>query len=340
MKKMSFYSVVAIIFVAAAFTSCKEDEDRQPPLSYTVDALPDGILGIAYSQNIGTAVGAEDISYAVTESSLPAGLSLSTAGMLTGTPTVAADNATFSVTASAKGYAAATEQFSITIFPVRSGLYLNYGENNEEFINLDEGNIVKEAFYYLTMSSLVGAYYTLALTADVSCGRTVLENPNVNLTIIGIGSRRTIKFTEDTDDSMMFWIKDGSLTLGNNITLRGKGNGANMVFVGSLVSAGSLTMLEGSEITGHTSILPHGSVLIQGENSNFTMEGGAITGNRSTGSFISVPGIGGVVVQLGATFIMNGGSITGNNPADVFIDPSPPSANFIHNGGDIGKLYP
>jgi len=80
-----------------------------PVLLYTSTALPDGKEGQSYSANIGTAKFPEDaipvtINYSVTAGSLPAGLTLSAAGLLSGTPAVgSAGTKTFTVQASANG---------------------------------------------------------------------------------------------------------------------------------------------------------------------------------------------------------------------------------------------
>ncbi|MCX6858548.1 MAG: putative Ig domain-containing protein, partial [Verrucomicrobia bacterium] len=58
-----------------------------PVLTLTPATLPDGLVGSAYSQSISTTGGIAPYSYAVTSGTLPAGLTLSSAGLLSGTPT-------------------------------------------------------------------------------------------------------------------------------------------------------------------------------------------------------------------------------------------------------------
>ena len=71
-------------------------------LSYTASTIPDGKTGEPYQQNLGTATGMDTIVYAVKEGTqLPAGLSLSEDGMLSGIPTEAGENFAFTVMASA-----------------------------------------------------------------------------------------------------------------------------------------------------------------------------------------------------------------------------------------------
>jgi hypothetical protein len=67
--------------------------------------LPGAVAGAAYSQSLTAAGGTSPYTFAVTAGSLPAGLSLSTSGSLSGAPSAAGTN-TFTVTATdSKGYA-------------------------------------------------------------------------------------------------------------------------------------------------------------------------------------------------------------------------------------------
>ncbi|HEV2083091.1 MAG TPA: IPT/TIG domain-containing protein [Brevundimonas sp.] len=90
-----------------------------PTITLTPTTVPDATAGIAYSQTLTASGGAAPYAYAVTAGALPAGLSLSTGGVLSGTPT-AGGAFTFSVTAtdSSTGGAApftATRVYSLTV---------------------------------------------------------------------------------------------------------------------------------------------------------------------------------------------------------------------------------
>ena len=184
--------------------------------------------------------------------------------------------------------------------------------------------------------------YTLLIDADVNAGEQTLNVANVKLTIIGIGEERTI----GPDLGNLFKI-DGagaSLTLGQNITLRGIATGNRfLVYVGD----GSLTMLAGSKITGHTTTggWVSAGVVIDGATSSFTMHGGEITGNHAGDNFIA-NNTGGVWVGNSATFTMTGGSITGNTRGDsneamdVYLFGTEATANASKTGGTIGVSIP
>lgn len=75
-------------------------------LTITPTELPAGIQGVAYTQQLTASGGVAPYSYAVTEGNLPAGLTLSAAGLLSGTPTGSGEASfTLTVTDSTEGTA-------------------------------------------------------------------------------------------------------------------------------------------------------------------------------------------------------------------------------------------
>jgi hypothetical protein len=164
--------------------------------------------------------------------------------------------------------------------------------------------------------------FTLAIGEDVNSGQNILNQPNTDLTIIGIGGMRRIQFSTEVDNERLFYL-DGdtiSLTLGNNITLAGRsGSTVDLVRV---MNAARLYMKEGSKITEH-STTSWGAVEIR-NGSVFTMSGGTITGNTSTATGTNVPS-GVFVTSASSRFYMTGGSISGNHrgggavPSDVSV---------------------
>ena len=82
--------------------------------SITTSALPNGVAGVAYSQALAASGGTPPYSWSISTGSLPAGLALSTAGAITGTPS-AGGAFTFTVQLSDSLSVTATKQFSITV---------------------------------------------------------------------------------------------------------------------------------------------------------------------------------------------------------------------------------
>jgi hypothetical protein len=78
--------------------------------------LPTGTLGAAYSQALTTSGAALPTTWAVTTGALPAGLSLSSAGVLSGTP-AAVGTSTFTAGVTDSAMAFSSQTFSLTILP-------------------------------------------------------------------------------------------------------------------------------------------------------------------------------------------------------------------------------
>jgi hypothetical protein len=68
--------------VCTAGTAC-------PTITLSPSTLPNGTVGVAYSQTITGSGGTAPYTFAVTTGTLPAGLTLTAAGVLSGTPTTA-----------------------------------------------------------------------------------------------------------------------------------------------------------------------------------------------------------------------------------------------------------
>ncbi len=86
----------------------------QAPLAVSTASLPDGTVGTAYSQTLSASGGTAPYTWAVASGTLPAGLNLSSAGVLSGTPTAAA-NSSFSVSATDAATPAATTTKALTL---------------------------------------------------------------------------------------------------------------------------------------------------------------------------------------------------------------------------------
>jgi len=84
------------------------------PVKINTTSLPNGQVGIAYSQNLAASGGTPPYTWSITTGTLPAGLSLSSAGQISGTPS-ATGNANFTVKATDSNSASATQALSINI---------------------------------------------------------------------------------------------------------------------------------------------------------------------------------------------------------------------------------
>jgi hypothetical protein len=178
--------------------------------------------------------------------------------------------------------------------------------------------------------------YTMLVGANISSATFAVPEGN-DLTLIGLGSARTIQYNGEANANLFSIAENASLTLGQNITLKGIDNGTDNLV---LVNAGAnLTMKAGSKITGHTltgSSSVTSTVRVSG---TFIMEGGEISGNLHKMGTSGQNDKGGGISIYGA-FVMSGGTVSGNTsmsstdaersiPSDINV---PIGGTFIMSG--------
>ena len=140
--------------------------------------------------------------------------------------------------------------------------------------------------------------YTLLIDSDADVtARQDIYADNFNLYIQGIGGMKTINAPSG---GLMFRMSDGSnkrLTIGNNITLKGKTGGTTSYMILNYV--GTLTLTGNAKITGHTTSSNMGTVYMStatGGDPILIMEDNAeISGNSSTDTVVNATG--GVVLS-------------------------------------------
>ena len=177
-------------------------------------------------------------------------------------------------------------------------------------------NDIAASFTYVNANSYSGEVYTLLIGANVTLAEQTLSAANAKLAIIGIGAERIILQNTSTTIPSLFTINGNNatnLTLGKNITING---GDVFLYPQHMVHVkrGSLTMLDGSKLSGFSAYVNGNSstIFVEGLNSIFKMEGGEICENLPNGGR-SYRETAGVSVSSSGTFEMSGGSITGNN---------------------------
>ena len=188
------------------------------------------------------------------------------------------------------------------------------GTLNSPTIGITNFNTIAEAVNYIRDNPSSDRYFLLLNQNFTSQEILDFSTPYMYLTIIGIGSERTI---QPANDSYLFQLNANGvrLTLGQNITLLGRSGGSDSLV---LVQNGYLEMRDGSKITGHITSNANGAMQVTGNGAYFYMSGGEITGNHSTA--LGTAASGGVRIMDGASLYMLGGSITGNTRGN------PPSA--------------
>ena len=94
-----------------------------PTIAITPATLPDGVAGAPYSQTLSASGGTGSTCWAITDGALPPGLSLSTSGVISGTPTTTVASA-FTVTATDLRGCTGNRTISLTTFgsPIASSI--------------------------------------------------------------------------------------------------------------------------------------------------------------------------------------------------------------------------
>jgi len=136
-KARLVWLAAGMLVFSAAFIGCGGGGDSSspppPPVIDTASPLPSGTVGTAYSQTFAASSGTPPYSWSVTSGTLPAGLTLSTAGILSGTPTTVVDNSSFMVQVS--GGDNTTKSFSLT---VNAGPKMIRLEGGKQLVLLDD----------------------------------------------------------------------------------------------------------------------------------------------------------------------------------------------------------
>ena len=104
----------------------------EPPASPTItssSALPSGMVGSAYSQTLTASGGIAPYVWSIASGALPSGLSLTSGGLISGTPD-AATNASFVVQVTGNDSLFSTNRFSLTINPVPTANDSTYAFTN------------------------------------------------------------------------------------------------------------------------------------------------------------------------------------------------------------------
>ena len=222
---------------------------------------------------------------------------------------------------------------ALNIDTMPTGLYLGTLEtiNPETRITTVAANDFNAA---ITRANSVAGDYVLLISQNVNSTNHTLNTGNVRLTIIGQGQERTVQYNGSANQWLLWLNANGvQLTLGQNITLRGIPNGNTNLVATGVNAAATLTMLDGSKITGHTS--DRAAVGLYNANSIFIMEGGEITGNHSSDTLNNATSSGGVYIESYAhNIIIKGGRIAGNTAMRRF-NTTPGSTSNQSRPSDI-----
>ncbi|MBO2011797.1 Ig-like domain-containing protein [Hymenobacter negativus] len=283
-----------------------------PTITVAPATLPNGTQATAYSQTLTASGGTAPYTFAITAGALPAGLSLTTAGTLSGTPT---GNGTFTFTVTATDASAASGPFSgsraytLTIAaPVVTAVTWNGTTSTNWF---DATN--------WTPNQVPDATIDVTIPNSTIRFPFIVANSPANARNLSIAANASLTMTTNT------------LILAANLTNNGSFNGFSGSNGGTLVMGGSaLGQVNGSGVNRFWSLTvgPNG---VQLNNSNVTSVRRvlALNGNFTTNGnpFTLISDAAGT-----AMVVNNGGAVVnGNTTVQRYIDPSlNPNLGYRH----------
>src|SRR5205814_1883555 len=91
-------------------------KDTSSPVLTSTGELPNAVIGVPYSQQLNTIFGTAPVAFSVSNGSLPAGLSLSPGGLISGTPT-AIGTSQFTILATDANSSSTEELDSLRVLP-------------------------------------------------------------------------------------------------------------------------------------------------------------------------------------------------------------------------------
>jgi hypothetical protein len=115
--KSTGFRLLLGLLISGLFVACGGGGSNPPanPLSVTTTSLSPGQTAVAYSATLSATGGTAPYSWSVKSGSLPAGLSLSTAGAISGTPTAAGASSFVAQVTDSKSSAASSGNLSVAI---------------------------------------------------------------------------------------------------------------------------------------------------------------------------------------------------------------------------------
>lgn len=276
-----------------------------PTLTVTPGTLPGGTAGVAYNQTLGQTGALGAPSFALTAGGLPSGLTLSLAGVISGTPT-ATGTFNFTVTVSDASGCSGSQPYSITIVcPTNGASFASVPAlcDNGPMYTLIEGSPAGGMYSGIGVSGgmfdpAVGTQtVTYTLTDVYGCTQTATTTITVNTApAVTLSS-----FTAVCDNA-------GSQTLSG-------GSPAGGTYSGTNVSAGMFDPSAGSQVIDYTYVDANGC-------SNMASTTFPVNTSPSV-TFSALPAVcdnAGMVTLTGGS--PAGGTYSGTNVSGGMFDPS------------------
>ncbi len=277
-----------------------------PPIVTTTNRLPSGTVGVSYNVALAASGGMTPYAWSLFSGSLPAGLSLSGAGVIGGSPSVAT-NASFTVQVAGNDGQSSTSNFSLTINPtlppvtnIISGVTTNYGGaymvgTNGPYSVL----IVTNAGVLKSGSGIIGNSAASSNNYALVTGAGSVWSNSASLSIGSTGSFNQLSIGEAgrVINGSAYIGYDG--TAGNNsVLVTGAGSvwsNKGSVYVGYSGSSNSLTIASGGQVVGtndsyvgYTNRAANNSVLVTDPGSVWSNNGDVYVGYNGIGNSLTI----------------------------------------------------
>jgi hypothetical protein len=175
-------------------------------LSIGTSTLPDGIVGVAYTTQLMAAGGTQPYGWSIQSGSLPAGLTLSAGGVLSGTPTAAGvSTATFKVVDSAGAPLTATAPLAVRINP--APLVINTTSVANGTVAVAYGGAT------LSVSGGIAPYSWTVVAGSLPTGLTLASNGTLSGTPTAAGSTSVTIQASDAQSPAATATRSFSLTI-------------------------------------------------------------------------------------------------------------------------------
>jgi uncharacterized repeat protein (TIGR01451 family) len=330
------------------------------PLEITTTSLPGGVVGSPYSATLMATGGTTPYAWRVNTGALPPGLSLSSVGGISGTPTTSGsypfevavtdssspvETATAELTMTVTGVAAAA---ALSITKTHSGNFTQGQANATYTVTVSDGANSAPTSGTVTVTDTIPSGMTLASMAGTgwTCSFTTCTRDDV---LAAGSSYPAITVTVDVDS-------DASSPQVNLVIVSGGGSASAKATDSTTIASGTppLWILTGNLNTGRSeqteTLLPNGNVLIAGGgdvvNGTFTPIGNPELYNPTAGTFTSAgtmtsvrsshtatllgSGAGNGNVLLAGGFLTNGSNVT--NTAELY---NPATGTFTPTNGTM-----
>ncbi|MFZ2644495.1 MAG: M36 family metallopeptidase, partial [Verrucomicrobiia bacterium] len=286
----------------------------QAPTIAANSPLPSGTVGVAYNQALAASNGATPYTWSLFAGSLPSGLSLSSAGVISGTPDTAAIT-TFTVQVTSSDGFSSTKDFTLTILrtpTIIDGVTVNdpgtYMVGNNSSFNpliITNGGVLTSAGGVIG-NSAVSSYNIARVT-----GAGSIWSNSGSLYVGSTGSFNTLILTSGGAVSATnIVVGFDSSSTGNVITVSG-----GYLLATNADGGGALEVRYGAFTFNSGTVTVDRLVLTNGANSTFNFNGGSLTAPMllnagrftMTGGTLSVSGA--FTNAVGGTFNLSGGSV-------------------------------